>query len=346
MSELRWDPLKMGWVIITNERWRRPRDFLVEREKVAISVCPFCYGKEEKTTREIFAIRATGSRPDSSGWKVRVIPNKYPALRIEGSLDKRGVGLYDVMNGIGAHEVIIETPDHDRSLAELTPAEIVDVFKAYRARLLDLRKDPRFRHVLIFKNHGVEAGASIPHSYSQLIAVPVTPPVVVAELSACREYYGRKERCLLCDLLLQEDADQTRIVRDTEEFIVFAPFASRFPFELRIAPRRHSHDFSLMTDQEFFPLAEVLKDTLLRLRAVLRDPPYNFILHNSPPLHLRLGKPGYWGSLPYDYHWHIELVPRLTKIAGFEWGTGFYMNPTPPEEAARYLRDADPNVTW
>jgi UDPglucose--hexose-1-phosphate uridylyltransferase len=209
-----------------------------------------------------------------------------------------------------------------------------------------LRKDPRFRYVLLFKNYGLEAGDSIPHSHSQLIAVPVTPPVAVTELSVCREYYERKERCLMCDLLQQERSEGKRVVRDAGDFLVFAPYASRFPFELRIAPLRHCHDFALMTDQEFFPLAETLKDTLLRLRAVLRDPPYNFVLHNSPPLHLRLGKPGYWGSLPYDYHWHLELVPRLTKIAGFEWGTGFYMNPTPPEEAARFLREADPLVTW
>jgi UDPglucose--hexose-1-phosphate uridylyltransferase len=341
MSELRWDPLKMTWVIINNERGRRPRDFIMEREKVTISACPFCYGQEDKTTNEIFALRPPGSLPDTPGWRVRVIPNKFPALRIEGSLDKRGVGLYDVMNGIGAHEVIIETPDHERSMAELSPAEIVDVFRAYRARLLDLRRDPRFRYILIFKNHGLEAGASIPHSHSQLIAVPVTPPVAATELTVCREYFERKERCLLCDLLRQEQGNGAGVVRDDGNFLVFAPFASRFPFELRIVPFRHSHDFALLTDQELLLLAEAVKDTLLRLRTVLRDPPYNFVLHNTPPLHLRLGKPGYWGSLPYDYHWHIELVPRLTKIAGFEWGTGFYINPTPPEEAAQFLREVD-----
>jgi UDPglucose--hexose-1-phosphate uridylyltransferase len=341
MSELRWDPLKLTWVIINNTAGRRPRDFFMDREKVTISACPFCYGREDKTTSEIFALRPPGSRPDTPDWRVRVIPNKFPALRIEGSLDKRGAGLYDVMNGIGAHEVIIETPDHERSMAEFSPAEIADVFRAYRARLLDLRRDPRFRYILIFKNHGLEAGASIPHSHSQLIAIPITPPVAATELTVCREYFERKERCLTCDLLLQEREMGTGVVRDDGHFLVFAPFASRFPFELRIVPLRHCHDFALLTDQELLLLAEAVKDTLLRLRTVLRDPPYNFVLHNSPPLHLRLGKPGYWGSLPHDYHWHIELVPRLTKIAGFEWGTGFYINPTPPDEAAQYLREID-----
>jgi UDPglucose--hexose-1-phosphate uridylyltransferase len=341
MSELRWDPLKMSWVIITTDRGRRPRDFFLDRETVTMTACPFCYGREDKTTREIFAIRPPGSAPDTPGWRVRVIPNKYPALRIEGELDKRAVGLYEVMNGIGAHEIVIETPDHERTLADLAPAEIADVFRAWRARLLDLRRDNRFRYIFIFKNYGIEAGAGIPHSHSQLIALPVTPPTAATELSVCRTHFEQKERCLICDLLQQEVEDGRRIIRDTGDFVVFTPYAARFPFELRILPRRHSHDFGLLSDHELGALAEVVKDTLLRLRAVLRDPPYNFILHSAPPMHLRLGKPGYWSSLPYDYHWHIELIPRLAKIAGFEWGTGFYMNPTAPEEAAQFLREAD-----
>lgn len=341
MSELRWDPLKMTWVIIATERGRRPRDFILEREAVDMTACPFCYGREEKTTRELFALRPDGSPPNSPGWRVRVIPNKYPALRIEGELNKRGMGLYDTMNGIGAHEIIIETPVHEQTLADLAPAELADVFRAWRARLLDLRRDDRFRYIFIFKNHGLEAGAAIPHSHSQLIALPVTPPTAATELEVSRDYFERKERCLICDLLLQELADGRRLVRDSGDFVVYAPYASRFPFELRLLPRRHSHDFALQSDQELLALAETVKETLGRLRGVLRDPPYNFVLHNAPPMHLRLGKPGYWNSLPYDYHWHIELIPRLTKIAGFEWGTGFYMNPTAPEEAATFLRETD-----
>jgi len=341
MSELRWDPLKMSWVIITNERGRSPRDYFLERKKVSVTACPFCYGREDKTPAEIFAIRPQTTRPDTPGWKVRVIPHKYPALRIEGALDKRRMGLYDVMNGVGAHEAIIENPDHERNMADFEPAEIADVLRAYRARLLDLRKDPRFRYILIFKNHGFEAGAGIAHSYSQLIAVPLTPPVATTELGSCRDYFRQKERCLMCDILAQEEADASRIVSHDEQFVVFAPYASSFPFEMRLAPKRHSHDFALLTDQELLPLAKTLKDILLRLRIVLRDPPFNFVLHTAPPMHLRLGKPGYWGSLPYDYHWHLELVPRLTKIEGFEWGTGFFINPTAPAEAARYLREAD-----
>jgi UDPglucose--hexose-1-phosphate uridylyltransferase len=345
VSQLRWDPLKLNWVIVTNDRGRHPRDFFRERERVALTACPFCYGQEAKTPPEVFALRPDGSRPDTPGWRVRVIPNKFPALRIEGELEKRGVGLYDVMNGIGAHEVIIETPDHDRSMAELSAAEIADVLHAWRSRLLDLRRDPRFRYLLLFKNHGSEAGAGIPHSHSQLMAVPITPPTAGSELAVCREYYERKERCLFCDILAQEFDDGERLVTGDGDFVVFAPFASCSPFELRIAPRRHGHDFALLADAELATLAETLRQTLLRLRNLLRDPPYNFVLHTAPPMHLRLGKPAYWGSLPYDYHWHIELVPRLTKIAGFEWGSGFFLNPVPPEEAARYLRETDLSMT-
>ena len=176
MSELRWDPLKLHWVIIATERGRRPRDFAVEAETGVQTSCPFCYGNEDKTPREIFAIRPSGP-PNTVNWQVRVVPNKYPALRVEGELKSRGYGLYDVMDGIGAHEIIIETPDHDRGLADLTPAEITGVLQAYRARLLDLRQDRRLRYMVLFKNHGTRAGATLSHAHSQLIAVPLTPPV-------------------------------------------------------------------------------------------------------------------------------------------------------------------------
>lgn len=342
MSELRWDPLKASWVIISNKEGRRPADFIRERQQIHTSVCPFCYGQEGKTPPEVFAIRGKDSVENGQGWKVRVIPNKYPALRIEGNLDKRGVGLYDAMNGIGAHEVVIENPDHDRSMAEFSTEEIVDVLTAWRSRLLDLRKDPRFRYILAFRNHGIEAGAPIPHPHSQIIALPVTPPMRATELSTCRKYFERKERCLVCDILTQEREDGRRIVSDDGNYLVFAPFASRFPFELNLLPWRHSHDFTLLADNDLADLAKTLKDTLLRLHQVLHDPPYNLALHNSPPMHLRLGKPSYWGSIPYDYHWHIEIVPRLGAGAGFELGTGLHMNPAPPEIAARFLREADP----
>ncbi len=346
MSELRWDPLKGNWSIITQGRSRRPQDFIQQREQIKMSACPFCYGNEDKTPAEIYALRPDGSRANQPGWQVRVIPNKFPALRIEGELNNQAEGLYDRMNGIGAHEVIIEHPEHDRSMADMSAEEIAEVLKAYRTRMLDLRNDSRFRYIFAFKNHGIEASANVPHSHSQLIAVPLVPPMIASELANCREHFKRKERCLLCDLLAQERQSKQRVVRDDGNFLVFTPFASSLPFELMIAPLEHGHDYTLQTDQQLLLLGETLRDTLRRLRAVLRDPPYSFILHSAPPMHLRWGRPDYWASLPSDYHWHIELAPKLTRVAGFEWGSGFYINPTPPEEAASFLRDADPSVRY
>lgn len=340
MSELRWDPLKLHWVIIATERGRRPRDFQSEPQEKEVTNCPFCYGNEDKTPPEIFAIRPTGPA-NSPGWKVRVIPNKYPVLRVEGDVKSRGYGVYDVMSGIGAHEVIIETPRHDQGLADLTPAEITDVLKAYRARYLDLRRDLRLRYMVLFKNHGVRAGATLAHSHSQLIAVPLMPPVAATELKICRDFFESKERCIFCDLIAFELETGSRIVREFPNFVTMTPYASCFPFELRLYPKRHSHDFALMDDGQLGELAVAMKDMLQRLKTVLKDPPYNFILHTAPPRQPRLGKPEYWGSIEYDYHWHMELVPRLTQIAGFEWGTGFYINPTSPEDAAAFLREAD-----
>ncbi len=342
MPELRYDPIKTMWVIISTERAKRPTDF----EPVAAvedrgKFCPFDYGNEDKTPPEVFAIRKPGTAPDTPGWDVRVIPNKFPALRIEGELNREGVGIYDRMNGVGAHEVIVETPEHGPSLADLSVEHIVKVLKAYKERLISLRKDTRFRYILIFKNYGKRAGASLSHTHSQLIATPITPKFVREQLNVAKDYFSRKERCIFCDIIRDEMRFKERIVKIHDRYIVFAPFASSFPFEMRFYPRYHSHDFAAVPDEELPALAYALKDMLLRLKVVLNNPPYNFVLITAPSTIPRPGKPSYWGTLQYDFHWHIELIPRVTTIAGFEWGTGFYINPTPPEEAARYLREAD-----
>lgn len=339
MSELRWDPIKQHWVIIATDRGRRPRDFIVEAEDGDMTCCPFCYGNEDKSSHELFAIRPSGG-PNTPNWQLRVVPNKFPALRVEGELNNRAYGMYDVMNGLGAHEVIIETPDHKRGMADLTAKDITGVLTAYRVRLLDLRKDFRFRYMVLFKNHGRMAGATLSHSHSQLIAVPLIPPLAAQELKVCREYFDAKERCIYCDLIDFELREGARVVQEFADYVVLTPYASSFPFELRLYPKRHCHDFALLSDAELFGLAVALKDMLSRLKAVLRDPPYNFIIHTAPPLQPRAGKPEFWSSIEYDFHWHIELVPRLTQIAGFEWGTGFHINSTAPEDAAAFLKEA------
>lgn len=345
MSEFRWDPLKDTWVITANHRAREPRDFYRDRQQIQTSACPFCPGCEGKTPSEVFALRQPGLPANGPGWQVRVVPNKFPLLRIEGELTRRAEGLYETLPGIGAHEVVIETADHQRSMADLSVAEITLVLQAYRARLLDLRRDQRFRYLQVFKNHGFEAGAPLPHAHSQIMAVPITPPTTKAELNVCRDYFRSHERCLVCDLIAQELADGRRVVVNDNRFLVVTPFASCFPFELRLLPRVHGHDFALQDDTDLEDCAATLRNVLRRLRNVLRDPPFNFILHTAPPLQPRAGRPDYWASLPFDYHWHIELVPRLTRIAGFEWGSGFFINLMPPEDAARFLREIDPEIS-
>ncbi len=343
MPEIRYDPFKVRWTIISTERGRRPHDFKIpERDAKIPKVCPFEYGNERITPPEVFAISDDPERkPNTPGWKVRVVPNKFPALRIEGEFKREGVGLFDKVNGIGAHEVIIETPRHDYQMADRKVEEIKDVLIAYRQRLQDLRKDLRFRYILIFKNSGKDAGASLSHPHSQLIATPMTPVVVATELGSSQEYFKRKERCLLCDIISQERRLNERIVWENEYYLIWAPYASSFPFETWLVPKHHMHDFALLDDSELYHVAYALKQMLYRLKVVLKNPPFNMILHTSPSIHKRPGRPYYWETIEYDYHWHMELIPRITKIAGFEWGSGLHINPTSPENAARFLREVD-----
>jgi UDPglucose--hexose-1-phosphate uridylyltransferase len=259
------------------------------------------------------------------------VPNKFPALSIEGELDRAGEGMYDKMNGVGAHEVIIETPDHDVAFADLPQEHIALVTQAIQDRMIDLQGDTRFRYIQVFRNRGNAAGASLEHPHSQLIALPILPKRVIEELAGSKKYYGYKERCVFCDIVAQEVWTKTRIVCENEMFIAIVPFAARFPFEVWILPRKHDPSFETLEEESKLAYAGVLKETLQRVNVALDDPPYNLIIHTSP-----CGEP----DLKY-YHWHVEIMPKLTKVAGFEWGSGFYINPTPPEEAARYLREVD-----
>jgi UDPglucose--hexose-1-phosphate uridylyltransferase len=330
MPELRKDPIMGRWVIISTERARRPSDFRRPRETRKGTECAFCRGHEHETPPEVLAIRTNGGAPNSNDWTVRVVPNRFPALRIEGELGRKGEGIFDMMNGVGAHEVIIETPDHSSDLAQLSEQQIQDVLWSFHDRVHDLKKDRRFRYILIFKNHGSDAGASLEHTHSQLIALPIIPLNVAEELHGAREYFRLKERCVFCDLIRQECDDQVRLVAENDEFITVCPFAPRFPFETWVLPKTHGEGFEQMTRHAYRNLARALRDILGRLNKVLDSPPYNFLIHSLP---IREPEDGY-------YHWHLEIMPKLTKVAGFEWGTGFYINPTPPEDAARHLRDA------
>jgi len=330
MPELRRDPIVGRWVIISTERGGRPQDLQpAASQSLAVALCPFCPGQERLTPKEILAYRPRTAEANGPDWSIRVVPNKFPALHVEGDMGREGIGIYDRMNGVGAHEVIIETPHHKDRLADMPSKRIEDLLWAFRDRILDLKKDLRFRYILIFKNHGAAAGATLEHSHSQLIALPIVPTSVLDEMEGCRVHYEQKERCIYCDILRQDAAEGIRIVADNPEFACITPYAPRFPFEMWILPKRHAGYFEESQRGQFEYFAMILSEALRRLDKTLARPPYNFVLHSSP-LHEKSGD---------YYHWHLEIIPKLTQVAGFEWGTGFYINPVSPEEAAKALRE-------
>jgi UDPglucose--hexose-1-phosphate uridylyltransferase len=331
MPDLRKDPIVGRWVIVARSRAKRPHDFDTTPQRRVGRFCPFCVGNEDKTPNEILAYRSPGSRPDREGWRVRVVPNKFPALEIEGDLNKQGDGIYDMMQGVGAHEVIIETPEHLVSTSELSEDQLREVFWVYRDRLVDLKKDPRLVYGMIFKNVGAEAGASLEHSHSQLIVTPIVPINVWEEMTGSLEFYNYRGRCVYCDMIQQELATEKRIVLDTPGFVAFCPFASRFPFETWILPKLHSSHYENIQKNGIDELSGVMKQGIAKIEAALGRPAYNYIIHTGPFDTQELT----------HYHWHVEITPSLTKPAGFEWGTGFYINPVPPEEAAAFLREVE-----
>ena len=329
MPQLRRDPVTGRWVIISTDRQKRPNDFRLERATtIGREQCPFCPGHEALTPSEVLSYRQNGGAANGPGWNVRVVPNKFPALQVEGTLDREGEGMFDRMNGIGAHEVIIETPNHDRTLATMSEPEIERVLWAYRERILDLKQDRRLRYILIFKNHGAAAGATLEHAHSQLIALPIVPDFVREEVDGARRHYEAKERCVFCDIVKQEVTDGRRIIQENADVVALAPYAPRFAFETWLLPKRHGARFEEAPRHEYESLARLLKTTLQRIDRALESPAYNLIVHTAP----------FSGDTADLFHWHIEIMPKLTRVARFEWGTGFYINPSSPEEAARVLR--------
>jgi UDPglucose--hexose-1-phosphate uridylyltransferase len=331
VPELRKDPVTGRWVIISTDRRKRPSEFRLERQSlIGEPHCPFCAGHEDMTPPEVLSFRQNGGAPNSPGWDLRVVPNKFPALQVEGDLDRQGEGLFDRMNGVGAHEVIIETPDHARMFAAMSEPEIERVLWAFRERIVDLKRDVRFRYILIFKNHGAAAGATLEHSHSQLIALPIVPDFVREEVEGAKRHFKAKERCVFCDIIRQETSAGQRVIHENADVVALAPYAPRFPFETWLLPRSHSARFEEAPRQVYESLARMLKLILGKMNQALESPPYNLIVHNSP----------FSEKVGDFYHWHVELMPKLTRTAGFEWGTGFHINPTSPEEAAQVLRNA------
>ncbi len=329
MPQFRKDPVNGRWVIVNMET---PRvDFHLPKHASSTKTCPFCPGNEAMTPPAIMTYPAKNPAESKSAWQLRVIPNKFPALRIEESAERTGIGIYDRIGGFGAHEVIIESPDHHRDIADLSPADAELILRVYRDRCLDLRKDKRIHFILIFKNQGWDAGASLEHPHSQLIGLPIVPSRLLGEVRGSADHFAQTERCIHCDMLDQEKLDKKLTIFSNDDFMAITPFASRFPFEVWILPKNHAHSFDSITDEKLPGLASALQATLRKLKKLLGNPAYNFMIYTSP-IHGREAK---------SFHWHIEVIPHLTEVAGFELGTGFYLNPTPAELAAEQLRSVE-----
>jgi UDPglucose--hexose-1-phosphate uridylyltransferase len=329
MSELRKDPVGGRWVIVYTEHPNKPEDFEYEQHIQKGGVCPFCYGSEAMTPPEIEAFRDPSTFPNTSGWQVRVVPNKFPALQIEGELNRKGLGIYDQTNGIGAHEVLIETPYHNKDIPDLLNPEVESIISMSCRRARDLVKDKRFKYIMLFRNYGKAAGASLEHPHTQIVALPMVPKSAREEIKGAEDYFEYRERCIFCDIIRQEIEEKKRIILENKYFISFCPFASRFPFEIWIIPKKHHGHFYHMPEEEIPALATILRETIGKIKKVFVNLSYNFIIHSSPV------------NGDYDveyYHWHIEFMPKLMRVAGFEWGTGFYIDPTSPEKAAEYLK--------
>ena len=316
------------WVVITTDNPKGPSDYLSFKPPYQrleeTGVCPFCPGNEGMTPQETFS-----SSREGGGWSVRVIPNKFPFFHIEGEFDRRPEGMYDVMEAIGAHEIVVEAPEHHQNFATLEPSHIEKILLAYQERMIDLERDQRFQQFLILKNY---PGVFNRHPHSHMMAMPVIPRRIDEEILGTLDYYQRKERCIFCDLIKEEISMKKRVVLETVHFLVFSPFASRFPFETWIIPKIHSPDFHHIPKEEMEDLSVVIQSLFLRYYKLLSDPPYSFTFHTSP-IQSQFHRS--------EYHWHIETRLRIGLREGFEWGAGFFVNPTPPEDATAYLRGVE-----
>lgn len=329
MSELRKDPIVDRWVIIADGTGRTPIIPKEEGFSSAGILCPFCPGNEHLCPPEILSNRPSDSQPNDSRWRLRVVPNRSPILVVEEDLKRMGEGLYDKISGIGANEVIIETPRHDIRQSQMESGELENIFWAYRDRVLDLKRDTRMRYVLLYKNYGQMAGATLDHQYSILMGLPIVPRGVLEEVEGAKKHFDYKERCVYCDIIRQEIQQEIRVISETKDFLAIEPFAPRVPFETWILPKRHTPRYENIEPREIREIALIFKEVVLRLDEALNNPAYNYVIHTTP---FNIASEQY-------YHWHMEILPRLTFITGFEWGSDVYINLTSPEDAASFLKE-------
>lgn len=332
MIVIRQDLPTRDWTIFSTKRAERPKDLKIEgkdrkvREEYVKS-CPFCKGNESMTPKEIFSIKS------EKGWEVRVVPNKFPALvpkEVSGGTENRYIkGPYLNMDGIGSHEVIIESPKHNEDLAVMEVGQLEKVILAYRQRFIELSKNESYHLITIFRNHGVRAGTSLAHPHSQIVATPFVPGYVRNKFYESQRYYDNFGRCVYCDMMNYEIKDKERMIYENDNFIAFAPYASIVPYNVMIIGKKHQANFIEISEEDVKSLASILKVVLEKLYYLLDDPDYNYIIDSSPT-----DKSG-----ERHYHWHLEILPRLTTRAGFEIGSGVYINSILPEDCAKSLRE-------
>lgn len=337
MHELRKDIVLGRWIEVLSES-KEPSEYQIPTDKgTAEKSCVLCSGRETETPPEITSIRRQGTMPNTPGWWVRAIPSFNPLFKVEGNLDRRGVGLYDSMNSIGAHELLVESPEHNVNPEDIGLEQMTRVIKLYRERIADLNKDLRLRYILISKNSMFDHEGAFFHPVASLVATPVLPKRIKDELENAKQYYDYKERCIFCDIIREELKVGDRIIIETKNFLCFCPYASSFSFESWIIPKRHSCDFQEIAVEEIEDMGFILMSILKKLRAVFSgEPPLSYSLHTAPN---RVPRRNHWHTLGDDYHWHLEIIPRLIRRTGFELGSGLSVLNTSPEKAAKYLRE-------
>lgn len=328
MPELRHNVITREWVIFATERAKRPEEFAKKHKEnrtlaAYVSTCPFCPGNEKMTPPETYVV------PDTAGWRVRVTPNKYAALAYVGERRRSNQGIRRTVTGVGIHEVIIETPRHDRTMALLEDPEIETIIQTYLNRFRFASADPRVEQVTIFKNHGEGAGTSLEHPHSQVIATPVITSQLRDRLINALKHFDEFGECIFCRVLEMELQEQMRVVVETENFVSFVQFAALTPFSMLVMPRRHMACFAEISEAEAADLARNLRRTLAKLYRGLADPDFNYVVRTAP---------SEYTGVKY-YHWYLSIIPRLTKMAGFELGSGMFINVSLPEENAKFLRE-------
>ncbi len=338
MPELRENLATKRWVIIATERAKRPEDFIKKKEAPCAHPpydpnCPFCEGNEEMSKEEILGYRKEGAGFGGKGWYVRVVPNKFPALipsqssEVEVKRSKSGIYLY--MEGVGKHEVVIENTAHNKTVATMTIEEVERIIKAYHDRYLALDWDPRYKLIIIFRNQGSLAGASQVHPHSQIVATAVVPHHIREAFYEAQRYFDELGKCVFCDMIKSEIREKERIILQNDKFIAFVPYAAMVPYEVWILPLAHATSFADLQPEDVRPLAQILQNILAKFYHSLNNPDYNYCIRSVPH---------YSACEPY-YHWYVQILPRLTTVAGFEIGSGLNINIALPEESAKFLRE-------